>query len=219
MKDFWFQVSSWITLSHWAPLAFKKCLIVHQIIKNIHHERKSPGFHLPGIALWTRWQESGHPRCEPSLPLTSAWTPGGSSTSRPLLHEQNREVRPWWPLKPMSSRCLESQPTCWMFLQTDVKGQLVCQGPWCLQTGQVLEGQVSSAIRFDHTLRVNHGRRCSPCCWRSGEGGWRDRREGFGVHPPDRPDRKYTRGRVISFSHRITHHSIRVSMLDERKSS
>lgn len=72
---------------------------------------------------------------------------------------------------------------------------------------------------FDHLLCVNHDCRYSPCHWRSGEGGWHDHREGSGAHRLDRPDRKDTTVRMIRFSYRITGHSIRVNMLDEKKLS
>lgn len=68
-------------------------------------------------------------------------------------------------------------------------------------------------------ILCDHGGRYPPCYWRSGEGGWHDHREGSGVHPLDRPDRKDTRVRMIRFSCRITGHSIRVSRLDEKKLS
>ena len=37
-----------------------------------------------------------------------------------------------------SKPCQRCSFTCWVLLQADIKGQLICLWPWCLQTGQVL---------------------------------------------------------------------------------
>lgn len=184
--------------------------------------REAASLNLPGIVLWTRWRESGHLRCAPSLLRTFAWMLGGSSTSRPLLHKQSREVV----LINTNGLWSNKEPT-WTQITAHLLNVLVDRR----RTTACLSGSVMSSNRsgtgengeiyqpFDHLLCVNHDCRYSPCHWRSGEGGWHDHREGSGAHRLDRPDRKDTTVRMIRFSYRITGHSIRVNMLDEKKLS